>query len=218
MHTLTRLAALAALGTAPLAAPAAAVYTQAWSDVALMVSSQAGFSKAYDDFSLAQATTLTGLQWTGYFLNPAQVLETGYLVELWSDAGGAPGAARLAGWTVDNAVATAVPSVLADVLAYTYALDLPEAFQAAAGVTYWLSIQATTPAFPQWSWAAGAGGDGASYQSSTFDTARRGWDLAFSLTAAETTVPEPTGLALAGWALLAAFGARRAGAAGRAAS
>lgn len=228
LHTpLLALALAAAMGPGPSAA--AVVHAQPWSDVPLMVASQAGLAKAFDNFSLAQATRLTDLHWTGDFQNPTQpplaTFATDFLVEIWADDGGQPGSTPLYAAVLTDAVATPVTTAQPSLLVFAYDADLPTAFDAAAGTSYWLSIQATTSwqdAGTQWMWGPGTGGDGKLYQQVlTFSDppVRRDWDLAFSLTAARPAqVPEPASLALAGAALLGALQGRRARAAGRALS
>lgn len=226
----TRLLALTLAAASSLGASAGTVVlTQPWSDVPLMVASQAGFAKAFDNFSLAQATTLTDLHWTGNFQNPTQppltAFATDFLVEIWADDGGQPGSTPLYSAVLTEAVATPVTTAQPALLVFAYDADLPTAFAAAAGTSYWLSIQATTSwqdAGAQWMWGPGTGGDGKLYQqvlAFSDPPVRRDWDLAFSLTAASPAqVPEPAGLALAGAALLGALQGRRARAAGQAPS
>lgn len=163
------------------------------------------FAKVYDEFSLATATTITDVHWTGlYFNNSRTTGVDSFLIQFWSDAGGTAGS-LLYSATVANANETLVTGDT-----YTYDVDLANAFAAQAGTTYWLSIQATMLFPPQWGWYEGTGGNGTSVQDFVGVRNGLGFDMAFSLTGTPTgTLPEPASLLLVGLALTGAGLLRR---------
>jgi hypothetical protein len=78
-------------------------------------------------------------------------------------------------------------------------MDLSLPFQALAGTTYWLSIQATLNYPPQWGWYQGRGGEGVAYQDYSFgENGVIPTDLAFSL----ASVPEPITILLLSFGLI----------------
>ena len=87
---------------------------------------------------------------------------------------------------------------------YSYSADISgNAFSAAAGTQYWLSIVPDLANTTQWGWSTGTGGDGSSYQIFFGSGSSQPYDLAFGLSGsgATTTTPEPGSLTLLGLAL-----------------
>ena len=69
-------------------------------------------------------------------------------------------------------------------------------FTAAGATQYWMSIVPDIGFPPQWGWARGTGGDGASFQDFFGTRSPQAFDMAFTLTG-NAAVPEP-----ATWALM----------------
>ena len=209
---LTALALAAALLPAAHADPV--VYNQSWDHGTWAWSSQndpggAGdFAKVYDNFTLAASTAITGIDWVGAYLSQVQGTPTGFLLQIWADQAGAPGSLLYSDTISGNAHQSAGLVVGAWVY-QAYSEDLATAFQAAAGVTYWLSVQEIGPVPTQWAWGGGSGGDGSEVQDFAGTRYVRGNDAAFDLRGGTATVPEPGSLALAGLALLGLGAGRR---------
>jgi MYXO-CTERM domain-containing protein len=171
------------------------------------------FATVYDDFTLKSAANVTGASWQGgYFLPPTQGPITAFTLTFWSNNAGQPGVPLLSQKIPGNANETLVGTEPATVqggnLIYNYSTKLATPFPAAANTTYWLSIvpdlffdQSNTPAFGQWGWHSGTGGDGFGVQDflgGRFIGPQLPGppDLAFTLsgTAAQVSVPEPASL------------------------
>lgn len=192
---------------------AAVVYEQAYNGTLNAYASQndpganGSFAKVYDNFSLGAAASITDVHWTGAYFGGSAGTITKFLIEFWADSATGPSSLL---YTADINGAAANETVVSGFV-YSYDVVLASAFQAAAGTTYWLSIQPTMTFPPQWGWAESNVGDNLSYQS-FFGTIRPlETDMAFGLTSTTPSdVPEPGGLALAGLALLGLFAASRA--------
>jgi hypothetical protein len=185
--------------------------------------------QTYDDFSLAAAADIGRVTWRGIYLDSnldnAAPSTVGWTVEIWSSAGGAPGALlfseSVAAASVTRTAVSGTWTFGSEVDLYDFDLDLSGAFSAAAGTTYWFSVQSTAPSFyPLFGWSM-AGANGSTYQESLTGTGSisstfvRGGDRAFALYADANGVPEPHSLALVLAALaggaLATRGGRRIG-------
>jgi MYXO-CTERM domain-containing protein len=232
-HIATALGLLTALACAAGPARADIIYTQpsdfpvsgrvgvyaSQNDTA--VGGFGNFATAYDNFRLSSAASITGVNWQGgYFGPPIQGPITAFTLTFWSDNSGQPGTPLLSEKIPSNANETFVgtePSTGAggQDLVFNYSTNLPTAFDALANTNYWLSIvpdlvfdQNPNPAFGQWGWHTGIGGDGTSMQdffnfgTGGFDRFTNPNDLAFTLTGTVTpaAVPEPASLAV--WGLL----------------
>ena len=163
------------------------------------------FAKAYDNFTLDSATSIGKVKWYGeFFLNeeifsvapdPAPI--SNFLIQFWSDSSG-PNVQLFSETIVGNAHETFVEKI-GDFNLYQYGMDLSLPFQALAGTTYWLSIQATLDYPPQWGWYQGKGGNGVAYQDYLFgNTGSIPTDLAFRL----ESVPEPITILLLSFGLI----------------
>ena len=163
------------------------------------------FAKAYDNFTLDSATAIGKVKWYGeFFLNeevfsvapdPAPISK--FLIQFWSDNSG-PNAELFSETILGNADETFVEKI-GNFNLYQYGMDLSLPFQALAGTTYWLSIQATLDYPPQWGWYQGKGGKGGAYQDYLFgNTGPIPTDLAFSL----ASVPEPITILLLSFGLI----------------
>ena len=175
---------------------------------------------AFDNFTLAAPDTILNITWQGQYrptnnggLEPAPTA-TDFLVEIWSDAAGVPGAVLSStmytvAQTNETRIGSAlfgpvgIPAVTSTAGIYNYSLDITP-FAAAAGTQYWLMIQAQTGSTnnPAWGWLSG-GPAGTTYQvltngSGSFQSGNR----AFSLQDTATPVPEPASLVLLGAGLV----------------
>lgn len=164
------------------------------------------FAKVYDNFTLNTTTTVTDVHWVGSYFNPAQQGSiTSFLIEMWANAAGQPGANLFGDTIPGTANETAIASI-SGFPTFSYDVDLSPSFVAQAGTTYWLSIQPSMGFPPQWGWNTGTGGDGVAYQDFFGSRSPLANDFAFSLTG---TVPEPASLALLGLGLAGFAAARR---------
>ena len=155
------------------------------------------FAKAYDNFTLDSATSIGKVTWYGEFFRGEPTPISNFLIQFWSDNSG-PNAELLSETIVGNARETFVEKI-GNFNLYQYGMDLSLPFQALAGTTYWLSIQATLDYPPQWGWYQGKGGKGGAYQDYLFgNTGPIPTDLAFSL----ASVPEPITILLLSFGLI----------------
>ncbi len=134
-------------------------------------------SYAYDSFILAASAPITEVHWRGGYLHGAMYgrASTFTLTFYESTAGGLePHVTNpqlpeifLAQYAVpDNAGETSA-GTFGGTLLYDYHFTLPSSFQAAAGVKYWLRIEAAQSGYPDWGLALGTGGDGQHFAFST---------------------------------------------------
>ena len=192
-------AAVSALALAG-GAQAATLYTQAALPNGGASASQndtganGNFATVFDDFTLSATSNITGLNFTGQFFNPNTSVGpiSGFTVNFYSDAAGAPGSTLASSFTTG----TAGQSCTGVVCNYSLALN----FNADAGTRYWMSIVPDLLFPPQWGWNFGSGGNGVAYQTFFGTTTQQTRDYAFTLTG--NAVPEP-----ATWAMMiAGFG------------
>lgn len=155
------------------------------------------FAKAYDNFTLDSATSIGKVKWYGEFFSGEPAPISNFLIQFWSDNSG-PNAQLFSETIVGNAHETFVEKI-GNFNLYQYGMDLSLPFQALAGTTYWLSIQATLDYPPQWGWYQGKGGNGVAYQDYLFgNTGSIPTDLAFRL----ESVPEPITILLLSFGLI----------------
>ena len=174
-----------------------------------------GFN-VFDDFTLTANASIADVHWRGHYFNllagatdiPA-ANSTGFGVGFFSDNAGEPGT-QLApySFTPSQAHEGLVGVYTVDGREHNlfdYWVDLPSAFNAAAGVTYWLRIVAFSPiptaTEAQWGWGRSSSG-GTAQQYSGLDSsffAERD-DRAFALSTADP-VPEPSPLIMVSTAL-----------------
>ena len=154
------------------------------------------FAKAYDNFTLDSATSIGKVKWYGEFFSGEPAPISNFLIQFWSDNSG-PNAELFSETIVGNAHETLVEKI-GNFNLYQYGMDLSLPFQALAGTTYWLSIQATLDYPPQWGWYQGKGGNGLAYQDFFGEIGAIPKDLAFSL----ESVPEPITILLLSFGLI----------------
>ncbi len=156
-----------------------------------------GDEYVFDNFTLASSVAINEIHWRGGYTNylsgagKSPVFDFDISIYRSIGSGGQPDlgtGGRLAHYTVGgNAGETAV-GIFGGVIMYDYDYVLPAPFQAAAGTTYWVQIEASqgvTPTFgwpPDWSWAAATGGNNAHFRRITGGpTQVLAGDAAFSL-------------------------------------
>jgi len=196
------LLALALLAAGSVPAAAGNLYNQPWDGGSNLFASQNDtsgygiFATVYDNFTFSTAKSITGVDWTGGYFNPAsQGLITQFTVAFYADAAGVPGGVLAS----DTILGTAGETFLGNVNGfpiYSYNVSVTP-FAAAAGTQYWLSVLPTLGFPPQWGWATGTGGDGNGYQVFFGAPGPTGVDFAFGLSGG-SGVPEPVSFSLAG--------------------
>ncbi|HWE99933.1 MAG TPA: PEP-CTERM sorting domain-containing protein [Caulobacteraceae bacterium] len=200
------LIAACALAIGASAAKGAVLYNQPFDGLGNPTASQndtngfGNFATVYDNFLLGSSATITSVDWTGSYYNPAsQSAITAFTISFYADSGGPTGSALY----TTSVSGTANETFLGNYAGFpTYTYDLPVNFTAAAGTTYWMSVVPDLGFPPQWGWEGGTGGDGVSYQDFFGNRSALPADAAFTLNGAGGA-PEP-----AAWAMmiLGAFG------------
>lgn len=148
------------------------------------------FATVYDNFTFPNPHNITDVHWTGIYFNSGHTSDvTGFTIQFWSDNAGEPGVSLASYSIVGTANQTSLGS---DV--FSYDTILSSAFQAQAGIQYWLSVVPDLGFPPQWGWLGGTGGDGLAYQDFLGSRSSVSPDRAFQLTG--TGVPEPATLGL----------------------
>jgi streptogramin lyase len=150
---------------------------------------------AYDDFTLANAATITRITWRGGYVLPANpVAISTFTVTFYGTTGaGEPDTATVLNENIvpGNAGETLVGTNTSKTIRmFDYQLTLPTPFAANAGTKYWMSIMADkNGTLPQWGWGTGTGGDGIMYADAVTGRRRLTFDLAFTLRG--TNAPPP---------------------------
>jgi hypothetical protein len=149
------------------------------------------------------------VNWQGIYVdldnpsgNPESLDTASFIITFYADADGQPGAAissQTLPITNCNAVNlgdvnftnnNTITSV--QVPLYSYSVELPTPFAAAAGVQYWMSIVSNcTAQDPRWQWTSGTGGDNLCFQAVASGLYEDAEDRTFTLAAAH--VPFFTG-------------------------
>jgi hypothetical protein len=119
----------------------------------------------WDAFSLASTATVLAIQWRGTY--GASGPASNFTVAIYASipAGTQPDVSRppLVEYQTGGNADPTYAGVFGGATMYNYSFTLPVAFQAQAGIKYWLQIEGWQPGFPDWSMAAGLGGDGSHF-------------------------------------------------------
>jgi hypothetical protein len=132
----------------------------------------------WDSFTLGANTAITQVRWRGAYTNylsgagKAPVYRFRVSIYASNVTGFEPDVTHppLVKYTVEGNCGETPAGVAGGVAMYDYQYTLPSAFQAAAGVKYWLQIEASqglTPVYswpPDWSIAKGTGGNGTHFR------------------------------------------------------
>lgn len=119
----------------------------------------------WDAFTLDATANVNAVEWRGTY--GASGPATNFTVAIYGSipAGTQPDFSRpplVEYQTGDNAGQT-FAGIFGGVAMYDHSFTLPVVFEALAGVKYWLQIEGWQPGFPDWSLAAGSGGDGSHF-------------------------------------------------------
>ncbi len=125
----------------------------------------------WDGFRFAWTQAITEIHWRGGY-DPARLGSGGrvfdFTVEFYPSnlAGTQPDVTQppLVRYEVGGNAAEAAADVLGGVQTYDYRFVLPASFQAAAGMKYWVQIEAYQSGPPDWGLAAGTDGDGSYFR------------------------------------------------------
>jgi|GEM_PF-1830194 len=132
----------------------------------------------WDAFVLPADTAITEVRWRGAYTNylsgagRAPVYDFSVAIYSSIAAGSQPNVVngRLVRYYTESNAGETPAGQAGGVAMYDYHFTLPSAFQAQAGVKYWLQIiasQGLTPTYywpPDWSWARGSGGEGSHFR------------------------------------------------------
>lgn len=123
----------------------------------------------WDNFTLqpAQAITITEIQWRGGY-DPTRFGSGGPVIDFAAaiypsiPGGSQPDVVNppLVRYQTGGNARETPAGMFAGTMMYDYTFALPAPFQAAAGIKYWVQIEAFQHGIPDWGLAAGTGGDG----------------------------------------------------------
>ena len=153
---------------------------------------------AWDGFKLTWPQTISEIRWRGAY-DPARHGSGGpvaaFVIELYPSiaSGAQPNVSQppLAHYEVGGNAGERLSEMLGGAQTYEYGFILPEPFVAAAGVKYWLQIQAYQSGSPDWGLASAMNGDGSYFRRIPGQGANYqlvAGDAAFMLLAANSTI------------------------------
>ena len=193
------------------AADASTLYSQPWDGTGSVNASQndttlggfGNFATAFDDFTLASAANINGVEFVGQYFNPAtQSPITAFTLTFYNDNAGIPGNAIATGFFAGNAGETSLGGTN-----YDYSLAFLNFFVNAG--TYWMSVVPDLAFPPQWGLDTSSVGTDNAYQTFFGSSQSTGVNLAFSVLGTPQNVPEPITLSLFGAGLAGAVAMRR---------
>jgi hypothetical protein len=116
----------------------------------------------WDAFTLSSSADVWSIQWRGTYGASGPVSNFTVAIYASIPAGTQPDVAHppLVEYETGGNASQRDVGVFGGVTMYEHMFTLPVAFQAQAGVRYWLQIEGWQAGFPDWSLAAGQGGDG----------------------------------------------------------
>jgi hypothetical protein len=153
----------------------------------------------WDAFTLGASADIHSIQWRGTYGASGPVSDFTVAIYASIPAGTQPDVSHppLVEYQTGGNAGETYAGVFGGVAMYDHDFTLPVAFHAQAGVKYWLQIEGWQAGFPDWSIAAGLGGDGSHFlcehnnraiiegvPTGCWFTTRTG-DAAFTLTAAD---------------------------------
>jgi|SRR5664279_2367658 hypothetical protein len=188
------------------------IYCQPWDGGGNLSSSQndtngfGNFATVYDNFTLKTSADITSFHWVGgYFNPPAQGPITAWTLTFYNDAAGIPDLVNPPIFTLNSPGTAGETFINANSGFPTYVYWLYFKSVDVGPGTYWASVVPDLGFPPQWGWASGTGGDGASYQCFFGTCGALGSDMAFAL----DQTPEPGTFVLLGTGILGLAGTIR---------
>jgi hypothetical protein len=193
------------------------IYCQPWDGGGNLSASQndtsiggfGNFATVYDNFTLNQTWDVESFHWVGgYFNPPAQGPITAWTLTFYNNNPlGGPGNPIATGSFPGNGNETFINNT-SGFPTYLYSLSF-NSFNMGPG-TYWASVVPDLAFPPQWGWASGTGGDGASWQCFFGACGPLAFDMAFAIDGTPVgVIPEPGTMVMLGTGILGLAGALR---------
>lgn len=170
------------------------------------------YYQTLDNFQISSNATIGSISWQGMYLNYDSSTGTysngspntnDWVISLYTAGGSAAFPYTL--YATETVAASAVTETLAGTATfdgttvdyYNESVTLPTGFVIQASQTYYLSIFSDNGgSTDSWSWLSGSGGDGISYQYSSYSNSTGSVPLDRTFTLYSAAVPEPSGLIL----------------------
>ncbi len=124
----------------------------------------------WDAFTLPSATAITRVTWRGGYgmYGPGAHTPSKFTVAIYGSIAGGFQPDIVAGplkkYTFNNSAGETPAGMASGHALYDYGVNLPTAFQAQAGVKYWVQIQASQIFYPDWGLAKATGGEGSHFR------------------------------------------------------